>query len=844
MTNPTPELDTSRTDGPRSAQPSRLHRLQWKIVLAVGLVMAMVATAGAVVARTGDQQQAAGKVEGVAVTSPGQGQGQSPGQGDPDAIDKPLLIAGVDDGAAGVVTGSGLVEPERGVEPIEDVVVVNDAGAGEAEGDLTISLGAGALTLTDANVAVSQDSAGDYTQVDSGTATLELPTVGVLSDTFIDRPLRGAIGMATGAELAHIGAHLSPEKLYLYADLGSQPFNLFLDLEDTFEGAAGLPEQVSTVGLGGSALFIADIEGDYFYLSVPCEAMLPTGQGSGSRTKQDNQYADDDSSLIPNISLDLSSFDPGGCGLGWSAAGAIPFTPLANERIVDFPDDFTAHLVIDGTIPVHPAASLDAETFYNFGPESASIWANGELDIGVPMLKGAVEISLPAARGTFGMVASDDSFQLWVTANIGEGAQEGELLELLTELSPISGRLDLDGELHIIDDEVQSDSFFQLSGNLRLGLGPLEALSGGDLDDIANVEAIVRIDATGVAINGSARLSPVSILDVVGTAQVELLVPFADPAESFFTMEGQLEIGLVDLGVQAALRIDKNGVVARGDLALGSMAAIAIEGKAGPDGFQLTGSAEATLPIGDLDKVAANLVDATANEEVIRRINLQVDERIGQIAGGDAAKATELRNTFRDFRSAYDTIGQARTNIAYNDALIANLWADHQADIDWHWALNDFDRFWDKGPHALRLGAILAQMEPLKIANSVQYGYIDVANLVVSGTQQGVIAIIGWDEDLNTLMSLQSEAYAKTLGGNFVATVLNGADAILDAFGIDGSAHGVVEFTVGTEGIGATAYLDWCRDGSCERLAGATIDLTDTPRLCGTFLGVENCVNL
>jgi len=840
MTNATPELDTSQ---PQSSQPSQLHRMPWKIILAVVVVMGMLATAGVVVARSGEEQQAEGFVEGsFEVENPGQGQGV-------DAVDKPRLITRVDEnvidataGDAGI--GSGLAEPKRGVEPIEDVVVVNNAGVGEADGDLTISLGAGAFTLTNANVAVSQDANGEYTRVESGTATLELPTVGVLSDTFIDRPLRGAIGMATGAELAHIGAHLSPEKLYFYADLGSQPFNLFLDLEDTFEGATGLPEQVSTVGLSGSALFIADIEGDYFYLSVPCDAMVPTGEGNPSRTKQDNQYVDEDSSLIPNISLDLSSFDPGGCGLGWSAAGLIPFTPLANERIVDFPDDFTAHLVVDGTIPVHPAASLDAETFYNFGPDSASIWANGELDIGVPMLKGAVEISLPAARGTFGMVASDDSFELWVTANIGEGAQEGELLELLTELSPISGRLDLDGELHIIDDEVQSDSFFQLSGNLRLGLGPLEALSGGDLDDIANVEAIVRIDATGVAINGSARLSPVSILDVVGTAQVELLVPFADPAESFFTMEGQLEIGLVDLGVQAALRIDKNGVVARGDLALGSMAAIAIVGKAGPDGFQLTGSAEATLPIGDLDKVAANLVDATANEEVIRRINLQVDERIGQIAGGDAAKATELRNTFSDFRSAYNTIGQARTNIAYNDGLIANLWAEHQADIDWHWALNDFDRFWDKGPHALRLGAILVRMEPLKLANTVQYGYIDVANLVVSGTQQGVIAIIGWDEELNTLLTLQSEAYATTLGGNFVATVLNGADAILGAFGIDGSAQGVVEFTVGTEGIGATAYLDWCRDGSCERLAGATIDLTDTPRLCGTFLGVESCVNL
>jgi len=834
MTNPIPTIEFTRPADPRRVEPTPPRRPPWKIALAVVLVAAMLATTGVGALRYVEQRQDDESRNGLTIVNPAEGDLASAGDG---------VAQGTDNGPD-AVGGDKLPEPDAGVAPIEDAVVVNDDGQAEAEGDLAIDVGAGAFVLSNADVVVSQDADGAYTQIESGTASMELPTVGPLSETFIDRPLRGAVGMATGAELASIGAHLRPEKLYFYADLGAQPFQLFLDLDDTFEGAAGLPEQVSTVGMTGAAMFVADIEGDYFYLSVPCEAMVPAGEGSGNRTTKSNEYADEDSSAIPGISLDLSAFDPGGCGLGWSAAGVIPFAPLVTERFVDFPDDFTAHLVVDGTIPVNPAASVDGDVFFNFGTEAASMWANGELDIGVSMLKGAVEISLPAGRGTFGMKSTDRSFDMWVTANMGEGAQEGTPVEILADIAPMSGRLDLDGELHIVDGEVQANSFFQLSGSARLGLGPLAALSGSQLDDIANIEAMIRIDAVGVAVTGSAQVSPVSSLGIDGSATLDFLVPFADPAESYLAIEGQLAIGAVDLGAEASLRIDKSGVLARGDLQIGTMAAVAVEGRIGPGGFQLTGSAEATLPIGDLDKVAANLIDTTGNDEVIRRINAAIDQRIDEIAGANSAKAAELRNTFADFRGSFETIAGARANIAYNDGLIADLWDRHQADIDWHWALNDVDRFFDKGPHAIRLAAIIIEIEALKLANTTQYGYIDVANLTVSAVQQGVIAIIGWDEELNALMSLQTEAYVSTLAGNFVATVLKGADAILDAFGIDGSAKGLVTFTVGTEGVGATVDLQWCRDGSCQTLAGAVVDLTDTPRVCGTFIGVEACVDL
>jgi hypothetical protein len=663
----------------------------------------------------------------------------------------------------------------------------------------------------------------------------------------LDRPLRGLVGVAFGRDLAHLGAHLRGDERYLYADLGSQPFELFLDLDESQPGTEALPDRISTVGgSDGAAMFVAGLDGDYFYLSTSCAAMIPADPGSSARPAQQrgSDHGDADASQIPGVSADLSAFDPGGCGVGWSIGGFVPFTSWMTERSVDIPDGFGAHVVVDGTVPVHPGISLDGEMFYRFDADRASVWANGELDVGLSFLKGAAEVSLPAIRGTFGFDLTPATLDLWVTAVSGTAAAAGSPTELLADLAPIRGGVDIDGELHIADGDVLASSFLQLAGEVSIAPTPIRTNSDLEVNDVVAADALIRIDRSGVMARGSMTASPLGALSINGSAELEFLVPFTDPADSYLQIRGALGVGGTPLGADAELRIDRDGAFARGSIDLAGMGGLDVEGWLGPDDFQLTGAAEAVLPIGDLDRVAANLVDQTANDEVIRVLNAQIDERVVQMAAGDRAKGAELRNTIADMRQAFTDIASVRETIAYNDSIIAQRWRDHQADIDWHWALNDFDRFWDKGPHAIRLAAILTEIEALKFANTVQYGYIDVANAVVSATQQAVLAIIGWDEQLNALLALQTEAYVSTLTGNFVATVLNGADAVLDAFGIDGSAVGTVTFTVGTQGIGATVDLQWCRDGSCETVVGATVTLTPYVEVCATILGLPACVRL
>lgn len=752
----------------------------------------------------------------------------------------------------GVSTGERLVAATATPDLVDlaptRATVADEATTAEVVADeAVVQVGAGELVLVEADLTLDVDADGQLTPGTAGVATLHLPTEGPLAGAMLDRPLRGLVGVAFGRDLAHLGAHLRDDERYLYADLGSQPFELFLDLDDSQPGTEALPEVISTVGApDGAAMFVAGLDGDYFYLSTPCAAMVPTEPGASRRPAQqrDSDLRDADASQIPGVSADLSAFDPGGCGLGWSIGGFVPFTSWMTERSVDIPDGFGAHVVVDGTVPVHPGLSLDGELFYRFDSDGASVWANGELDVGLSFLEGAAEVSLPAIRGTFGFDLTPVTLDLWVTAVSGTAAADGSPTELLADIAPIRGGVDIDGELHIAGGEVLATSFLQLAGDVNIAPTPIRTSADVEVDDVVAADALVRIDRAGVMARGSLSVSPLGALSIDGSAELEFLVPFADPTDTYLQVRGALGVGDTALGGHAELRIDRTGAFARGSIDLAGMGALDVEGRLGPDGFQLTGAAEAVLPIGDLDRVAASLVDQTANDEVISVLDAQIEERVAQIAAGDAAKGSELRNTIADMRQAFVDIASVRETIAYNDAIIAQRWRDHQADIDWHWALNDFDRFWDKGPHAIRLAAILSEIEALKLANTVQYGYIDVAHAVVSATQQTVLAIIGWDEQLNALLALQTEAYVSTLTGNFVSTVLNGADAVLDAFGIDGSAVGTVTFTVGTQGVGATADLQWCRDGSCETVVGATVTLIPHVEVCATIVGLPACVRL
>ena len=468
---------------------------------------------------------------------------------DSDAAAETLSIAGSSapggtsaDDAIGTEAGS--VDEDSAEINVADAEATDTSSSGATVDDDTVVLATESpapLVVTDADLDdVVLDADGELAPGTTGVGTIQLPTEGPLADAFLDRPLRGAIGVALGRDLDHLGAHLRDDERYFFTDLGSQPFDLFLDLDQSQDGADDLPQRISTAGTGGASMFVAALDGDYFYISTPCEAMIPADAPATQRpaTQRQNDHADASASQIPGVSLDLSSFDPGGCGLGWSIGGNIPFQPILGDRGITIPDDFGAHVVIDGTIPVHPSASLDGELFFRFESDRADVWANGELDLGVAFLEGAAEVTIPAVQGTFGMSISPSRFDLALTATAGSSLADGSPVEMLADLAPIRGQVNVDGQLMIDNGVVLESSFIELSGDISISPTPVRTTSSVEVDDVLSADALVRIDRVGVLVSGSVAASPLSELSVSGDAKLEFLAPFADASDAYLEVSG------------------------------------------------------------------------------------------------------------------------------------------------------------------------------------------------------------------------------------------------------------------------------------------------------------------
>jgi len=161
MANPTPTPETARHTEPRAFEPaSPPPRSPWRIVLAVVVVVAMLAATGVAALRFADRRQGEDLADALI----------------PLAGDESLGAPQIADPGASAIGGDSLPEPRPGVASIEDAVIVDGQGGGRAEGDVSIDVGAGVLVLPDTDLVVSQDDDGEYTQIESGTATLSLLT--------------------------------------------------------------------------------------------------------------------------------------------------------------------------------------------------------------------------------------------------------------------------------------------------------------------------------------------------------------------------------------------------------------------------------------------------------------------------------------------------------------------------------------------------------------------------------------------------------------------------------------------------------------------------------------------
>jgi hypothetical protein len=108
----------------------------------------------------------------------------------------------------------------------------------EVNDRVTLSLPVGNIEMFNADLDVERDDEGQIERF-YGTASIPLPTLGILGDLQLIAPGEAVVAYDTGESLAHLGAPLDPERRYLAMHFGSGNERAVTDPAFSFTGEEG-----------------------------------------------------------------------------------------------------------------------------------------------------------------------------------------------------------------------------------------------------------------------------------------------------------------------------------------------------------------------------------------------------------------------------------------------------------------------------------------------------------------------------------------------------------------------------------------------------------------------------
>ncbi|HEC08839.1 MAG TPA: hypothetical protein ENI86_04610, partial [Acidimicrobiales bacterium] len=488
-------------------------------------------------------------------------------------------------------------------------VRTGDNGAAVASGTVEIATAAGPLSLEDAELTVEEGPDGP--RIVDGTALTPFPDTGILADSQILSRSPARVGTATGSELAYLGAHLNDETVYTYFVFdGGLSVNTGLG---DGPGEESLPSEIS-IPLGSPGVLVLDPTDPYLYIGGPCDAFDsdedPEDPDNSTTTSSTTSSSTTSTTEPPEEASDpytLDLTDTEGlvdCGIGFSLGGRIPFAG-SDDPAQPLPS-FNGHVVVDGVVPIPGGLSLDGMTVIEMSADAVRTAGTGDLSVTLPFIPGKLDIEFPL--GQAGVVVEADQQGLRVSYAGKLGGEDISLPLGIPLQIPQGNELVVSGVLGLDTTGPvpvpSADSYFEAAGNFGLGLGALGDLIGVSVDDGFAIQGQLRIDVTGVTASGTSSVSLHPDIDLGGQAAVELLISTGDPLDSYVDLAGDLRIGGIDLTGDAALRLDRDGLTARGTLD-SPLGGIALAGMVGPQGIDLRGDASLVLPLDFLHDFSA-----------------------------------------------------------------------------------------------------------------------------------------------------------------------------------------------------------------------------------------------
>ena len=728
-------------------------------------------------------------------------------------------------------------------------------------GELTVPTTGGDVDLENAELIVVVDPDTGEAQLVGGRATLPFPTTGVLAGAVINNLPVGDMGIAFGRELHHLGAHLNDDREYMYF-----AFDGGLDIELPFAGEPGfeaIPPSIA-VPTGVSAVLVLDPSDPYFYIGSPCPDLSKkdddtdtpdserddTDRRETDRERDEREAAEaaqaleDDEESSALVTLEPTDLPPGeDCGIGFSLGGHIPAPATANG------EPFTGHVVVDGIVPLYAAMELDGSVVVAVGPNGARTAGWGDVLATVPLIDSLVDITIPLAEAAVEIQAEGTRIGVAYDGVIGGNDPTYELPLLGIPITiPSSGEVKWDARFGFIAEadgtwSIDPTSFAEVSGNFGLGLGRFGELIGVPLDDALTQEAFMRIDSTGVVMQGSMDAQIHPSLSTGGAVEIDVFVSAADWTQSHLYFDADVDV----LGHQlaaASVSLDNAGLFVNGSLDLGALE-VEMGGAIDATGVDLSGRTAVELDLSGLADASRNasaaLDDAIAAVESLdREIDAARAEarqnRLERDAGFVAARAA--------LDNAIDGLDVIDDNVATNSRRIRELERKIADEQRWYDGLSGVEAAWEWTGHAARLTGWRTEIAALHTANVTQRDIYRPAAVFTLEQAQNALQVI--QDGLNALpVDTNPKVAALIISRETALVTLKLVQDGVELFEIEGSLRGELVVSIGTAGLSGSIEAEACGSNGCITLGAGRLVIGAQPELCVEFPGIgEQCLNI
>lgn len=411
------------------------------------------------------------------------------------------------------------------------------------------------LSLLEAEVKLERDaSRGPGLQSFEGTVRVPFPDVGFLENVEVADPAMATVGYELGADIEGVDAPLKDDRKYFY-----------------FNFSAGLSASIGDVSLsasGGQAMTLAlDPSDPSFFARASMSGLMGPIQDAS---------------------------------FGFSLGGHLPFTPENTWGIDANAAAFDGHvwlggkvslqslklpLAIGGNTVVDVDPDGDGSTIFQDPSQGYQFGSNSELDLSLEA--GLIGIEVPIAKATVVGHLGQDAQYAYYSGKIRQGN------DWLRGVVPIEQSVELKTAGFVSSDVLAS--YLEGQGDFSLDASTLGSWTGLSLNDLAVVQAKLRVDREGVLLQGTASADFSPVLGLHGDALAEAFFN-GNPEDWYVMLDGELTVKGVSLSAAAHAELDKNGMFVNGSF-LTPISAVAMSGSVTRAGVDVRGKARVEIPI-------------------------------------------------------------------------------------------------------------------------------------------------------------------------------------------------------------------------------------------------------